>query len=344
LWATEHCRALFGLPDDVPLTHDMFLKAVHPDDRAIAIAALEEASRAGRSAFTDVRVPQPGDQMRWVRVRARSHGDEGGNPNHVNGIFVDITEQKAAEAEALLQRQEVAHLMRVSVLGQLSGAIAHEINQPLTAILSNAQAALNLLARKSPDLVEVRDALQDIVDEDNRAGEVVQRLRSLLRKTERKSEAVDLNDLVRSTIALLNSEIIGRKIDVKVDLSNEVPALSGDPIQLQQVLLNLLMNAMDAMGSMPRAQRRLAVSTRITPEAAVEITVKDNGTGIRPAEQARLFEPFYTTKSQGLGLGLTICSSIVKAHGGTLTLANGEDTGAVATCSLPMQEMLLAAQ
>jgi C4-dicarboxylate-specific signal transduction histidine kinase len=226
----------------------------------------------------------------------------------------------------------------------LSGAIAHEINQPLTAILSNAQAALNLLAQKSPDLVEVRDALQDIVDEDNRAGEVVQRLRSLLKKTERKSEAVDLNDLVRSTIALLNSEIIGRKIDVNVDLSNEVPALSGDPIQLQQVLLNLLMNAMDAMGSMPRAERRLAVATRVTPEAAVEITVKDNGTGIRPAEQARLFEPFYTTKSQGLGLGLTICSSIVKAHGGTLTVANGEDTGAVATCSLPMQEMLLAAQ
>jgi PAS domain S-box-containing protein len=344
LWATEHCRALFGLPDDVPLTHDMFLKAVHPDDRAIAIAALEEASRAGRSAFTDVRVLQPGDQIRLVRVRAHSHRDEGGNLNHVSGIFVDITEQKAAEAEAALQRQEVAHLMRVSVLGQLSGAIAHEINQPLTAILSNAQAALNLLAQKSPDLVEVRDALQDIVDEDNRAGEVVQRLRSLLKKTERKSEAVDLNDLVRSTIALLNSEIIGRKIDVKVDLSNEVPVLSGDPIQLQQVLLNLLMNAMDAMGSMPRAQRRLAVATRVTPEAAVEITVKDNGTGIRSAEQARLFEPFYTTKADGLGLGLAICSTIVEAHGGTLTLANDDAGGALATLSLPAQEMLLAAQ
>ena len=156
LWATEHCRALFGLRSDVPLTRDTFLKAIHPADRQIAISSLAMASNAGQPAVSDVRVVLPDDQVRWIRVRARSHSDDRGAPNQLSGIFVDITEQKAAESEAALQRQEVAHLMRASVLGQLSGAIAHEINQPLTAILSNAQAALHLLAQNSPDLAEVR--------------------------------------------------------------------------------------------------------------------------------------------------------------------------------------------
>ena len=197
--------------------------------------------------------------MRWVRIRARSQPDDRGATNQVSGIVVDITELRAAEAETALQRQEVAHLMRVSVLGELSGAIAHEVNQPLTAILSNAQAALHLLAQNSPNLAEVRDALQDIVHEDNRAGEVIHRLRSLLKKGESKSELVDLNDLVNSTIALLRSELIGRRITVETDLAADLPVTSGDSVQLQQVLLNLIMNAMDAMASTPVARRLVRV-------------------------------------------------------------------------------------
>ena len=261
-------------------------------------------------------------------MRARSRPEGGGRSKHLGGIFVDITEQKSAEAEVALQRLEIEHLMRVSVLGELSGSIAHEVNQPLTAILSNAQAALHLLAQNSPDLAEVRDALQDIVHEDIRAGEVIHRLRSLLKKGERKTEYVNINDLVRSTVSLLHSELIGRDISLRLDLDHAPLLTRGDSVQLQQVLLNLVMNAMDAMASTPIAQRSIQISTDGPQAGMVDVRVKDRGHGIRPKENGRLFEPFYTTKDQGLGLGLTLCSTIIQAHQGRLTLVNDERGGA----------------
>ena len=258
-------------------------------------------------------------------------------------VLVQSRRRRVAEAEAAEQRREVAHLMRVSVLGELSGAIAHEINQPLTAILSNAQAALHLLEQKSPDLTEVRDAINDIVHEENRAGDVIVRLRNLLRKGERKSEPVELNELVRSTVALLHSELIGRRIEVKLDLASGLPLISGDPVQLQQVLLNLLMNAMDAMASTPNADRLITARTRMA-NGAVEIRIRDRGLGIKPDERPKLFKPFYTSKDHGLGLGLAISSTIAGAHSGALTLDNHADQGAVAVLSFPVHEFSVAAK
>jgi PAS domain S-box-containing protein len=343
LWATEHSRVMFGLAKDLPLTRETFLAAVHSDDRLVAVSALRGVVK-NQSAVADVRVVLADGQIRWIRVRVRSHLDDHGSPDQLSGIFVDITERKTAEIEADVQRQQVTHLTRVLALGELSGAIAHEVNQPLTAILSNAQAALYLLSQDSPNLADIRDALQDIVQEDNRAGAVIHRLRDLLKNNETRSEQVDVNEMVDSTNALLRSELIGRQITVETDLASGLPPVFGDPVQLQQVLLNLIMNAMDATASMPASRRRIKISSRLTPTDTIEVLVKDHGTGINPADGSRPFEPFYTTKDHGLGLGLSICSTIVGKHGGTITLGNDDAGGAVARVSLPVHKMLMAAQ
>jgi signal transduction histidine kinase len=344
LWATEHCRAIFGFPADTPLTRETFLAAVHPDDRSIAAAALLGTLNSGRSAVTDIRINYPPDAIRWVRIRAGSNIDGERASDQVSGMFADITDQKTAEADLELQRQEVAHLMRVTALGELSGAIAHEVNQPLTAILSNAQAALYLLTPESPNFTEIHGALEDIVHEDSRASEVIQRLRGLLKKGESKFEPVDLNHLVNSTITLLRHQLIDRRVAVETDLTDSQPVVLGDSVQLQQVLLNLIMNAMDAMASTPDGLRRIQICSRVTEAGTIEIYLKDNGPGLEATDRKRVFVPFYTTKDHGLGLGLSICSTIIEKHGGSIDLRNDDSGGAVAEISLPAGAMPLAAQ
>lgn len=337
-WSTEHCRVMLGLPHDAELTRESFLAAVHPDDRDTVIAAMRSAEAP---QFFDARIVLQDGEIRWYRIRSVPTPDAEGASGQLAGIIVDITGRKVAEADAALQRQQVTHLMRVSMLGELSGAIAHEVNQPLTAIMSNAQAALHLLQQRPPDLPEVREALKDIVSEDSRAGEVIQRLRMLMKKGESHFQPVDIHELVRSTANILHSELIARGIRLHTTLATGLPAVSGDLVQLQQVLINLIVNATDAMATTPSFRRVISISTAMLPSGAVELRIKDNGTGLRPADRGKLFEAFYTTKPNGLGLGLSICATIIQAHRGELTLVNDEMGGAVAILTLPVQQALL---
>jgi PAS domain S-box-containing protein len=342
-WATEHCRSMFGLATNVALTRRALIDAIHPEDRQAAREAMKAAANAGEPTISEFRTIPVDGQSRWIRARAYSRCEDGSDPVQLSGILVDITDYKAAEAEAELQRRELAHLMRVSVLGELSGAIAHELNQPLTAILSNAQAALLILAQTSPDLAEVKDALDEIEKEDTRAGEVIHRLRGLLRKDQIRFELIDLNDLIGSALKLLRCEMIGRKIKVNTSLADHLPPTSGDPVQLQQVVLNLVMNAMDAVGALALSRREITVSTRLAESDQLEVVVADGGAGIAPEDRGRVFTPFFTTKKHGLGLGLSLSSSIVKSHGGDLNLDNIVGGGARARISLPTTRKLTVA-
>ena len=237
---------------------------------------------------------------------------------------------------------EIARLMRQSVLGELSGTIAHELNQPLTAILSNAETAQDLLGRKTIDLEKIQEIVADIIEEDNRAGEVISRIRKLLRKGKSASEPTDLNQLVESTLRLLHGEIVRRKISLDVELAANLPTIFGDPVQLQQVLLNVIMNAMEAMSSKAPSQRAINITTRANAKQ-VEAVIVDSGQGIAAEDQTQLFQPFFTTKEQGLGLGLSLCSTIVKSHGGKLSIENNAGGGATVVIALPSQETLVAA-
>jgi signal transduction histidine kinase len=262
----------------------------------------------------------------------------------LGALLVQIHKRRQAEAEADRQRREVAHLMRVSMLGELSGAIAHELNQPLTAILAYAQAGRRFLVRATPDLGRIGEIFNDIVHENNRASEVIRRLYRLLRKGESKSEPLSLNDLIESTLRLLNSELISRQIKVDVALDGDLPRTSGDLVQVQEVLLNLMMNAMDAMQATAPARRVIRIGARSSGNGTIEAFISDRGHGIAEEARNRLFQPFFTTKGHGLGLGLSICAKIVKAHGGMLSVRNNDDGGATASFTLPTLAHAVPAQ
>jgi two-component system, LuxR family, sensor kinase FixL len=255
------------------------------------------------------------------------------------GLFVlvsvaDITERRQVEQASARQRDELAHLSRVAMLGELSGSLAHELNQPLTAILSNAQAAQRFLAQSPPRVDKLSEILADIVKSDHRAGAVIQRLRSLLRKEEAQRHSLDVNEVVEESLRLMRSDLLNRQVVVSSELAHALPPVSGDRTQLQQVLLNLVINGCDAMDGQ-RLDNRLTIRTKRNANGNVEVSVADQGAGIPLADIERIFEPFVTTKSHGLGLGLAICRSIVEAHGGRLWATNNADRGAALHCELP---------
>ena len=251
--------------------------------------------------------------------------------------IVDITERKLAELEAARQRHDLAHLARVTALGELSSSLAHELTHPLTAILSNAQAAQRFLADDDVDLDEVREILNDIVTQDQRAGEVIHSLRLMLKKGELQEHCddVDLNEVILDVVNLMRSDLINRNVTLDTDLAQKLPAITGDRVQLQQVLLNLALNGCEAMADYNSSERRLLIASQ-WENGTVRVSVSDSGSGIPGEKMEQVFERFFTTKKEGMGLGLSICRTIINAHRGKIWATNNGGCGATFHFSLPI--------
>jgi PAS domain S-box-containing protein len=338
LWITDKGRALFGFAPSEKLDFDRFRSRVHPEDRESVLKAVENSLRTGAEYRSDYRVILPDGQLRWIAGRGHVEFNGAGRPVRMRGASLDITKRKQAEEQAARQRNEMAHLSRVTMLGELSGSIAHELNLPLSAILSNAQAAQRVLANGNANFAEVQEILDEIVSEDKRAGEVIRRLRLWLKKGEVQQHPLDINEMVQDVLNLMRSDLINQKVTVDTQLARNLPMVTGDPVQLQQVLLNLVINACDAMTSCNTPERRLLIRTGIeSGSSAVIVSITDRGGSIPEEKMEQIFEPFFTTKEKGMGLGLAVCRSIIAAHQGKLWATNNPDRGATFHLSLPIE-------
>jgi PAS domain S-box-containing protein len=298
--------------------------------------------------------PQIGQALAGRAVNFRGEGSyPDGLQRHIDATFVprldaagevigffslvrDITSQVRAEEDARRSWEEMIHVSRASTMGELAASLAHELNQPLAAILSNSQAASRLLSQKTPDADEAREALGDIAADARRAGDVIRRIRKLLHKGELERSAVDVNQVVEDVNCLLDSDTIVRDITVTLDLAEDLPPVSGDTTQLQQVTLNLMMNACQAMSGQEANHRTLVVRTASQDGSGVEVAVEDNGPGVDPELGDTIFDPFVTGRPEGLGLGLSICRSIIEAHGGRLEASTNPERGSTFRFVVPV--------
>jgi PAS domain S-box-containing protein len=281
------------------------------------------------------RLTDAGGKARWLQTVKRPIVDKDGSATQVLGASTDITQRKETELELQRQREELAHLTRVSTIGELSASLAHELNQPLTAILSNAQAAQRFLVAEPPDMEELREILKDIVQDDSRASEVIQRMRALVKKGEVAFVPLDLAEVIRDVVRLIHNDAVLLNVDVALELNPALPLVRGDRVQLQQVVLNLMINALDAMKDCPVDERRVVLEAK-QDAGAVRVAVRDRGIGLSSDKIDKIFQPFYTTKRDGLGMGLSISRSIIETHGGRLWVENNSDRGATFYCALPM--------
>jgi len=306
-------------------------RASHPAHRAEFCAASQpRAMGAGRDLFAR----RKDGTERLVEIGlAPIHTQEG---ILALTAILDITERRRAELELREQQLNLVHMSRVSTMGELAASLAHELNQPLTAILSNAQAAQRFLAANPTDLEEVREILKDIVQDNSRAGEVIHRMRALVKKGELDIMPLDLAALIRDVVLLVRSDATLHNIHVSLEVDTHLPPVRGDKVQLQQVTLNLLLNAFDAMHDCPPDKREIHVRAARDGGRMVEITVADHGAGLTIDKLEKIFQPFYTTKHDGLGLGLSISRSIIEAHGGRLWADNNPDRGATFYFTLPV--------
>ena len=334
--ATAKWRELFDFPPTGPIRLDEVLARIHPDDRPWISEAIREVATHDKGYAVQHRIRRADGEERWMVSRGRADRANGSGQLRTLGVSIDITDRLKMETEMLQQRDQLAHLSRVGSLGAISGSLAHELNQPLGTILSNAQAARRMLAKPSPDLVEISEILGDIVSEDQRAGQVIARWRQLLRRGEVATKPVEVPECFDEVMRLAGSELAAKGVKVMAAFEEGLPRAMADRVQLQQVLLNLLMNAADAMESTPAESKRIEVSADTDAETVI-LSVSDRGSGL-PADPEVLFEPFFTTKPNGLGMGLAICRTFITGNGGRLWAEANPGGGAIFLLSLPISD------
>jgi two-component system sensor kinase FixL len=320
-------RSLFGFPPSGRITVEDILDHIHPDDRSDTEKSIQNALNDVKDFSVEHRMVLPDVGLRWIVSTGHAEIPRQGRPARVRGASIDITAIRKAEIERQALRTELAHLSRVSTMGQISSVLAHELTQPLGAILRNAEAAELLLAQEPMDWDELKAIVKDIQQDDQRAVLVIDRMRSFLKKHQLQIEPVSLDRVVHLVIGLLKSELQFRHVHLAVELESGLPWVRGDEIHLQQVMLNLLVNALDAIRDVPSERWRVAVRAKRLESNQVEIAVCDRGIGIPEERLQRVFEPFVSTKANGMGMGLAICRSIVETHGGRLWAENNPEGG-----------------
>lgn len=337
IFATRQAREIFGLAE--PEAHDFrqWLGKTHPDDAARLTQEMSRAMESGEEYSSEFRILPDGRSTRWIMARGRAQPAAPGQPALVRGVVRDISEQRRAADETQELRRELAHAGRVSMAGQLSSSIAHEIAQPLSAILRNAEAAGMLLESKAPDHEELKAIVADILRDDRRARDVIERLRSMLKRHDVELQRIEVDGVMQDVQAIVRADADSRKVTLEHVPSPGLPPVVGDRVQLSQVLLNLVINAMDAVADRPVPERKVRLSSQRTADGNVELCVTDTGPGVAADVARRIFDPFYTTKSAGMGMGLAISRTIAEAHGGSLSVDGAGAGGATFRLSLPTQ-------
>jgi PAS domain S-box-containing protein len=336
VWVTTKTREMFHFAPDKELNFESFLQVIHPEDRERVKLAVQQALQSGENLRSDYRIVLPDGSLRWIVARGKRYLRSTGEPDRMMGVSLDITERKRAEDEAARARSELLRVDRMMCLNELTASLAHELNQPLAAILSSAQAALRFLQSATPDLNLLRTILQNIVQDDKRAAGTIKGLRSLMKREVRESEPFNMNKVLDDTLNLFRTEAIVRNLTTETDFDSSLPPVLGDKIQLQQVVLNLVMNAADAMSASPHEQekRKIILRTQATDQG-IQVAVRDFGPGIDPAKLVDIWQPFFTTKRTGLGMGLSISRSIIQAHRGRIWAENHPGGGAMFTFEIP---------
>jgi signal transduction histidine kinase len=313
---------------------ETYLEVVHPDDRERIREAIIQALNGSGDFQAELRAASQDAGSRWIAVRGQVEYGLNKKPLRVRGVSQDITERKKTEKKVQELRLEMAQFNRIMQMNELSSSLAHEINQPLGIILSNAQAAQEYLSHDPPNVSAASEILVDIVAADRRAADTIQRMREFYKRGEISFKPLQLNEVIEEMLKLVQTDFVNRNVMVDCQLAEQMPLVTGDRIQLLQVLLNLILNAADAMAANASNTRRVYISTQVNQDT-VRVAVRDEGPGLSENEDV-LFEPFYTTKPQGLGMGLAICRSIIEAHDGRLLAENHPEKGAVFCFEIPI--------